>query len=62
MISSAVEREAAEMTKRDVIVRALTALGVAGKVRIIEQDGRAVVYVDGRYFGIFDFGKNTFVD
>ena len=50
------------MTKPEMIIRALTALGVAGKVRIVEQDGRAVVYVDGKYFGIFDYQKNTFVD
>lgn len=47
------------MSKLETIRAALKALGVAGKVRI-EPDGR--VYVYGKYFGTYDFTRNTFVD
>ena len=50
------------MEKFEAIVQALKALGVHGKVRIENDGNRARVYVDGKYFGTFDFEGKTFVD
>lgn len=48
---------------REQIETALRQLGVTGAVRV-QQNGtnRYHVTVNGRYFGIFDAVKNTFVD
>ena len=44
------------------IFSALQALGIKGKVAIMEQDSRSVVYVDGQQFGVWDHVRQTFVD
>ena len=44
------------------IYAALRALGIKGRVAIMEQAGRSVVYVDGQQFGIWDHERKTFVD
>jgi hypothetical protein len=46
----------------EAILAALKALGVTGKIRIESSGDRARVYVDGEYFGTYDFGRNTLVD
>ena len=45
------------------LIKALTALGITGNVRIkaIDKD-RYSVYIDWEYFGIWDDRKKTFVD
>ena len=50
------------MTRQETVTRALKALGVTGKIEVRDESSRAIVYVDGQYFGIYDFEKNTFVD
>lgn len=50
------------MEKQEEVAAALKALGVTGKVRIEYFSTLAVVYVDGKRFGIYDFIKKTFVD
>lgn len=50
------------MKKCEAIRVALKALGVTGKVRIKYFDSLAVVHVDGKRFGIYDFVRKTFVD
>ena len=52
------------MTKKQIVIKALTAFEIdtdnvtfAGYV-----NGKVRVMVDGEYFGIYDFGRNTFVD
>ena len=52
----------AVMDRKKAIWRALQALGVHGHVRIEGSDDRARVYVDGKYFGMYDFQRGTFVD
>ena len=44
------------------IKEGLSAFGVKGLVDIELEDGRAVVTVNGEYFGIWDVRKATFVD
>ena len=45
------------------IEQALKALGVKGKIKVfILSTGRAMVYVNGEYFGIWDNERKTFVD
>ena len=50
------------MDRRKAICRALQALGVHGHVRIVGSGDRARVYVDEKYFGMYDFQRGTFVD
>lgn len=50
------------MDREKAICRALQALGVHGHVRIVGSGDRARVYVDGKYFGMYDFQRGTFVD
>jgi len=42
--------------------QALITLGVKGKISVIKNTFDLTVYVNGKYFGIFDKKKNTFVD
>ena len=43
--------------------KALEALGVKGNIKVFFlYTGRAMVYVDGEYFGIWDIKRKTFVD
>lgn len=44
------------------IKASLKALGVTGKIEISRFGNRATVYVKGEYFGVYDFGRHTFVD
>ncbi len=50
--------------KKTIIIAALKALGV--KVRKLEitpdNDTIGNVYVNGEFFGVFDYTKRTFVD
>lgn len=50
--------------KRQIIIAALIALGVHFKKLEITSNNDAVggVYVDGAFFGTFDYIKRTFVD
>ena len=51
-----------EEQKREAALRALKILRVTGKVRVVQGVNTAVVFVDGKYFGIYDFTRKTFVD
>ena len=46
------------------IIAALRALGVnkGARVRLIAKRGITVVYIDGKLFGVYDHGRQTFVD
>jgi hypothetical protein len=44
------------------IKQALKKLGVTGKIRTVSQAGRTTVYVNDRYYGIYDRTRKTFVD
>lgn len=47
----------------NTIRNALRALGVSrGHVQVEQHYGRAVVYLDGKQFGIWDFMRGCFVD
>lgn len=50
--------------KKQLIIAALNALGVSFKKLTITPNKDTVggVYVDGKFFGIFDYIKRTFVD
>jgi hypothetical protein len=49
--------------QNNTIRDALRALGVAhGRVLVEQHYGRAVVYLDGEQFGIWDFSRACFVD
>ena len=50
------------MEKCKLITKALETLGITGHVRIKYRDNTALVYVDGEYFGTYDFTRKTFVD
>jgi hypothetical protein len=50
------------MEKYEAIRTALKSLGVTGKVRIESNGDRVRLYVDGKYFGTFDYDRKTFVD
>ena len=41
---------------------AVRKLGGHGKIDIVFHDGCATVKVAGKYFGIYDFNRHTFVD
>lgn len=41
---------------------ALKTLGIHGHIRIKGGGDQVQVYVDGEYFGIYDFERKTFVD
>lgn len=45
------------------IIYALKKLGInCERIKLKTSYGRAIVYVENKYFGIYDFEKNTFVD
>ena len=45
------------------LIEALYGLGITGNVKIRHIDlNRTEVYVDGKYFGIWDDARKTFVD
>lgn len=47
----------------NAVKNALEKLGVKGSVRIKESSFNAyIVFVNNKYFGVFDTNKNTFVD
>ena len=50
--------------KKRIVLDALNALGVSFKMVDITHNTDTVgsVYVDGKFFGIFDYIKRTFVD
>ena len=50
------------MKNCEVVRTALKSLGVTGKVRIEGSGDRVRVYVNGKYFGTFDYVRKTFVD
>ena len=50
------------MTWQEIVLQALRVLGVTGRIEVHEKLDKAIVYVDGQYFGIYDFEKSTFVD
>jgi hypothetical protein len=50
------------MNRKSEIAAALKSLGVTGKIRVEYFSILAVVYVNGKRFGIYDFIKKTFVD
>ena len=49
--------------KRNEIVTALRKFGERShNVQISDRGNIAIVHVDHEYFGIYDFGRKTFVD
>lgn len=45
------------------LCNALKALGVKNaRVHVENRFDRGDVYVNGKYFGVFDYARNTFVD
>ena len=51
-----------EKQKREEIMQALNVLGVTGKIRIVCRRSTIAVYVNGKYFRIYDAIRHTFVD
>jgi hypothetical protein len=50
-------------TVKEQICLALQNLGIKGKVKVSQAGiSRYKVEVNGKYFGIFDMNRNTFVD
>lgn len=48
---------------KELITNALLSMGVQGDVKIVQVEfHRHKVLVNGKYFGIFDIDKKTFVD
>ncbi len=50
------------MKEQEEIAAALKLLGVSGKIHFEKGLNVAIVYVDGKWFGIYDFIRKTFVD
>lgn len=50
--------------KKTIIIAALQALGVKAKALEITPDNDPIgnVYVNGEFFGVFDYIRRTFVD
>jgi hypothetical protein len=50
--------------KKSALKRGLKALGAQGKYRVyrLQGDHRAIVVLGGKYFGIWDSLRETFVD
>ncbi len=42
------------------LIAGLKIFGVNGHVSVSTKNG--FVYVDGKYFGVWDFARNTFID
>lgn len=49
--------------KKTMLCGALKALGIKSKhVHVENRFNRGWVYLNGEYFGVFDYARNTFVD
>lgn len=49
--------------KRTEITNAIRSFGeTSHNIQIMDRGNVAAVYVDHEYFGIYDFGRHTFVD
>lgn len=50
------------MSREFEVKQALHSIGAHGKVKIVYADVTARVYVDGKYFGTYNFQRHTFTD